>query len=145
MAESRSRAWRRSGIGVGFALLTVLVSGVPAHAENSSYNGKPPSYNNCVGDARVIYSVRMREKDYGWSSDQKVQLLYSKRCRTAWGRIINGYSDCYVSVIRLDRSRRYDGQTLSPMINDAGYQSFVYGYCPILAPGTANHGTTGRY
>lgn len=71
-----------------FALAAVFTT-VPtfhlkAYAENHSYDGKSPSYNNCDDSAvtKATATLATTSKTLG-----KIELRFSNTCKTAWARI----------------------------------------------------------
>ncbi|KON66457.1 hypothetical protein AKG34_26295 [Peribacillus butanolivorans] len=65
--------------------LILLNMGISAHAENHSYDGKSPNYNNCASSATTKKSTNLLNQNN--QKIGKVELKFSSTCKTAWAKI----------------------------------------------------------
>lgn len=113
-----------------------------AHAENHSYDGKSPYYNNC-DDSAVT-------KDKKWiDSVSYVELKFSTACKTAWAKvtITRKATSNYEADARIVRST--DGKALTcdssggnGSVNTGQtscYTGMVYDYDPRKAKAQGKH------
>ncbi|MGN9866122.1 DUF2690 domain-containing protein [Bacillus swezeyi] len=66
-------------------LLCFMTNGLSAHAEDHSYDGKSPYYNNCASSGTTKATARLidaNNKQFGI-----VELKFSSVCKTAWAKI----------------------------------------------------------
>lgn len=79
---------KRTGKVFIMFLMTVLLFVVPgfsAYAENHSYDGKSPYYNNCASSATTkAYTNLLNGNNEKFG---KVELKFSSTCKTAWAKI----------------------------------------------------------
>ncbi len=111
---------------------------------DGSFDGTDPAKTGCSADAR---SPKHKSLYANGRKVAVIELRYSSRCRTAWGRITSSYVNCQspgtwcgdVQIFRNDgknfgcSSKTGDRGCYTPQVNDAGYRTYAWG-CIMYAP-----------
>ncbi|MCK6257360.1 YjfA family protein [Fictibacillus sp. KIGAM418] len=114
----------------------------PAYAENHSYDGKSPYYNNC-DDSAVT-------KDKKWiDSVSYVELKYSTSCKTAWAKVTitkkaTSYYEADARIVRNTDGKALtcDGSGGNGAVNKGQtscYTGMVYDYAPRKSQAQGKH------
>jgi hypothetical protein len=108
-------------VGVRTALASVRQPSLPhATCSGNGCNGQDPQTSGCAADAYTVQTAVL--------SSRFVQLRYSPRCGTNWGRVLSriGRTHLYVRVQRID-GRSYFGSISTGLLM---YSPMVY--APVL-------------
>lgn len=122
---------------------------------DGSFDGTDPAKTGCSADAR---SPKHKSLYADGRKVAVIELRYSARCRTAWGRITSSYVTCQspgtwcgdVQIFRNDgknfgcSSKTGDRGCYTPQVNDAGYRTYAWG-CIMYAPYKNVCGETAPY
>ncbi|WP_333733077.1 DUF2690 domain-containing protein [Streptomyces sp. IBSBF 3010] len=116
-----------------------LALGMTGTSHALARDGLDPNASGCSSDAYTARQTHILDRD-GRTYVGVVELRYSPACRTTWVRVQGDQSDLHGTVQRTqDYVKQYCGSVnwstslgqytcYSPMLNDAGYTSYAFGY-----------------
>ncbi|MFF5284486.1 DUF2690 domain-containing protein [Streptomyces sp. 62] len=116
-----------------------LALGVTGTSHALTRDGDDPNASGCSSDAYTAREAHILDRD-GRTVIGVVELRYSPSCRTTWVRIqgdqpdLRGYAQrTQDHAVQRCGSSQWSGSLgqyycYSPMLNDAGYTSYAYGY-----------------